>query len=88
MGRHDCTMGQGVCNSCKGQLVPLDEGEFVRIAELDYCPFAIDYTQEQLIIEMFNDQEANRMNLPKGEQPLWLGDGLSYIADWLDRNKD
>lgn len=86
-GRKGCTSGSGVCDSCRGQVVPLDDGYYVRIAELVYCPFALDYTQEQLLIEMFNEDQRDRMHLPRGEWPIWLQQGIDYIADWLERNR-
>ena len=64
------------------------DGDLVRVKELDYCPFALDYNQESYIIEVYSDRINNRLMIPTGELPQWLHQGMGVIAEWQEANKD
>ena len=81
-------MGKGVCDSCRGVAVIVGENELVRVSDLDHCPFALDYTQEQYIIEVFVDRNNNRLTISTGELPQWLYQGMRIIDDWQEANKE
>ena len=68
-------------------MVITGNGEFIRIAELGYCPMALDYGQEEYITECWMDYQNGGLGIPLAELPEWLYEGIAECAKW-ERNKE
>ncbi len=69
-------------------MVIVVDDELVRVSDLNHCPFALDYTQEQYMIEVYADRVSGRVMIATGELPQWLYQGIREIESWQESQKD